>query len=343
MHIALNLLATILLTVMGIWGSHSIDTIIKDPFSKSPEVWGFYILTLAFVALFTGMLHYRERQTQKAQRELINKSDELEETIRTLPPEGFLSLFSEKFTEAHDVYKTLLLPEATKEELELSIRGILLGILRLTEHFDRKMDGHLYAANIMIFNQSYKQDENISKELLKNLTFADEDLDPMKLHGLLYLHHRLSTNSNNDDSVPDEYIDKILLTLPVRNKAKSKETNKFKVLPGAPIAIALNAPNIYFNARTICDWFRKEGDFDETIVSQVSDYFNKGHGKEIKSFFSLPLSCDGAEPIAVLNIHKNVTHMLSKKDQFDLYREVMSPFLAMLSELVKKWLETEDI
>lgn len=329
---------------MGIWGSHSLDKILQNPFSNSPEIWGFYILTLAFVTFFTWMLHSREVETKKAQQELIKKSDELEETIRTLPPEGFLNLFSEKFTEAHDVYKTLLLsgPEATKEEIELSIRGILLGILRLTEFFDRKDDDHSYGANIMIFTDSYKENKELGEKLLKDLKFADDDVDPQKLKGLLYLHHRLSTNSENDESVPDENIDDILLTLPVRNKAISDETGKFNVLPGGPMAVALNAPNIYIDTNTIKNWFEKEGDFNETIVAKVADYFSKGPGKEIKSFFSLPLSCDGAEPIAVLNVHKNKALMLSKKDQFDLYREIMSPFLAMLSELIKKWLETKE-
>lgn len=333
-----NLLATVLLTLIGIWGSNSIENILETPFSSDFEIWGFYLLVLLFVILFTYLLRSREVKTINSQQELINKSNELEEIIRTLPPEGFLNLFSEKYGEAHTVYKELLLSgdKATKDEIELSIRGILLGVLRLTAFFDRADNDQSYGANVMIFTDSYKSDEKHADDLVKNLLFSNDDIDPQKLKGLLYLRHELSTNSDDDTSDLDKAISEILITLPVPNEVKSEETQKFKVLPGAPLAMALNSPNIYTNAETLDEWVSTEGDFNKSIAAQIKGYFCNGMGKDIKSFCSFPLSCDGHEPIAVLNIHKNKVGLLSQKDQFALYSKIMAPFLAMVAELVNK-------
>ncbi|MGH1456047.1 MAG: hypothetical protein ACRBDI_04650 [Alphaproteobacteria bacterium] len=337
-RIFLNLIATIFLAAVGIWGSHSIDKILQNPLSDNIEVWGFYILTICFVIFFTWLLYSRETYSLSAQKELIEKSDELEEIIRTLPPEGFLDLFSEKYDEAHGVYKALLASDGqvTKQDIELSIRGILLGILRLTTYFDRAAEDHSYGANIMIFTDAYKEDKTFKPDLRENLKFVNDDVDLNKLKGLIYLKHELSTNSKEDDSSMDDDLQKILLALPVPNEAKSADTQKFRALPGAPLAIALNKSNVYANTETLDEWVRTQGDFNKTIETQIKEYFCSGIGQEIKSFCSFPLSCDDGEPIAVLNIHKNAINILSGKDQFAMYIKIMCPFLSMLSELVNK-------
>ncbi|MBK9586564.1 MAG: hypothetical protein KA099_08565 [Alphaproteobacteria bacterium] len=340
-RILLNLFATILLTIVGIWGSYALDAILQNPFSENIEVRGFYVLVFIFVVFFTWLLYSTEQDSIEAQKRLISKSDELKEAIRTLPPEGFLNLFSEKYDEAHALYKALLHAEGkfTKQEIELSIRGILIGILRLTEFFDRGSENQSYGANIMIFTDAYKKDENYKPELKVNLKFANEDVDMHKLKGVLYLKHELSTSTKCDNSEIDTDLQPIKLALPVPFEAISSKTRKFKALPGAPLAVALNSPNLYADASTVADWVKTEGDFNETIEAEIRDYFSIGLGKDIKSFCSIPLVCDGAEPIAVLNLHKNATEMFSRKDQFAIYTKIMQPFLSMLAELVNKLYE----
>jgi hypothetical protein len=214
------------------------------------------------------------------------------------------------------------------------VRGLLLGILRLTAYYDRAQDDDVYGANIMIFTDAYKSDSTLKAELIRNLKFANDDLDPDQLKGLLYLKHELSTSSEDPDGIPDNNITGILVTLPVPQAARSSVTNKFKALPGAPLAVVDNSANIYSNSETLREWLDEQGDFNETITQQIHEYFTIGVGKEIKSFCSIPLANAGGEPFAVLNVHKLRAGLLAQTGQFELYLKVMSPFLALLSELV---------
>lgn len=354
--VLLNIFATLLLTAISIWGSVIVSA--ADNFSKfqiwehyisypnffMPQVIIFSLLCVLFIVIFYLMLSTNEKKIKDAQAELLLQSQKLEETIRTLPPEAFLNLFSEKYGEAHAVYKTLLMAEGnfTKQEIELSIRGILLGVLRLTAFFDRANEDHHYGANIMIFTEAYKNDEKFKPELKDNLRFANDDADLKLLKGILYLKHELSTNTFDGDSSVDEKIKSISLALPVPFEAVSTTTQKFKALPGAPLAITLNSPNVYANTGTLDEWVRTQGDFNKTIETQIKEYFCDGEGKEIKSFCSIPLSCDGKNPIAVLNIHKNEVDMLSQKGQFAMYINIMYPFLSIASELVSKLTELRN-
>ena len=56
-RILLNLFATILLTIVGIWGSYALDAILQNPFSENIEVRGFYVLVFIFVVFFTWLLY----------------------------------------------------------------------------------------------------------------------------------------------------------------------------------------------------------------------------------------------------------------------------------------------
>jgi len=355
-NVWITLLVSILLAIIGIWGSVIADQLIKNPLSKDVKIWGFYVLLIVFTFISFKRLRAQENKTLNAQKDLIEKSDSLEQTIRTLPPEGFLEQFSKMYGVAHTIYKNRIQNEekATNvaEDLEFtedSIRTLLSAILVLTSYFDRVKPDEQYGANIMVFTDGYKTSKK-DEDVLKDLVFADEDVDTKKLKGVLRLENSLSANLQygqisldlDEDISPDEGIKEVKLSLPVPERIQSDALNKFRVLPGGPLAIAINKPNLYKDTATISKWMDEDGVFCPTIKKDVKDYFFNGAGKEIGSFCSLPLSCDGKAPSAVLNIHKNQAGLLSKSDQFGLYCDIMVPFIVLLSELLESWVSLKD-
>ncbi len=272
---------------------------------------------------------------------LFQQANRLENLIKTMPPEAFLSEFAEIFQKCRNFYKEIQENDKkTAQEVELIIRMILGSILALVKLFDKSSKETRYAANIMLFEGDLgKKSEERIKFLGENIKFITKDIDIKKLHGVLILETDLSVNSeNHGEYSPDSDLPQSII-LPVPQERK----DMLSALPGAPKAFLTHLPNQFLDVNDLHSWMKEEknGDFLQSTVAEVKEYFTSEAAKNIKSFISVPLpSKNGVSdrdhtPIAVLNIHKNEINLFGEQKQLNNFTCVMEPFFDMIKELIE--------
>jgi hypothetical protein len=123
-------------------------------------------------------------------------------------------------------------------------------------------------------------------------------------------------------------------TTPTRNKDLAV---KHPILPGAPWAFVKKEFAGFAAISELSDWLDAQGSMDEKTKRDTRSYFAEGPGKNIGSFFSMPLLqlADAATgvPLGVLNLHSTNEGIAEVKGAERL-SPLLEPFRQLLSILV---------
>ena len=132
--------------------------------SAFPFVWrsgpisftaGFFWLTAGLATLmFFVAQRASEEERARSERRLEERSNQLAQLVRTLPPADFLSTFRQIFWDCSVALEGIV--DANVEELDVSlvqaaIRIVLAGLAKLAQKFDGASVDVRYAANVMTF------------------------------------------------------------------------------------------------------------------------------------------------------------------------------------------------
>lgn len=324
--------------------------------SAFPFYWGPYdgISTLAlffwlFLIIFTILFFFGQVAAIRTRRNEIsilgNQTKELGKILRTLPSKDFLHQFAIIYELSYVAgQKPFYNDEYKNDEITHAIRVVLDGVVALTEYFDGEpkkdffIDGNriklIYAANIMLYKQSSSLSSTEKDEYIKNIKFCEDEISISELEGVLILQKQMSTTTETDKPTPDDGLGEVILPIPKNIKSKDKE--RYRILPGAPLAYVERDMNIYRNTKSLGQWCREKGDFSPSVCNAVDDYFNSNVGKNIRSFVSIPLYLSATDDkcIGVLNIHRNIEGMLNSKENAEFFRPLIHPFVCLLKELI---------
>jgi len=297
-----------------------------------PETAVFWLALFIFAGLFFGRQWASDEKTGKAQQNLIEKSSALEKLVKTLPPQGFLTRFSETYALSHEATYRIFNQDITRpDEVDLVIRFILQNVVSLASAFDGQPDGVRYAANVMVYYSRVGIAAEEEAALRGKILFFDRD--PLGLAGYLKMEPTLSTSTDsasNQDSSLDDF------TLPVERVEVSPQ-GRYRQLPGAPLAFQQNGALHYDDTTSLGEWCRRYGDFSESIAKQVETYFLSEKAQRIKSFVSLaiPDSAEKQRPIGVLNVHRNRPNMLRGEEAFPLFFPLLKPYAMLIGNLLR--------
>ena len=188
-HPLFAVIVTILGVIAGLFGSLYSNQI-KENLKRPIETLGLDISVPAlfwpilgfFAFMFFGRQWATDEKTVNAQANLIQKTSDLEKFIKTLPPQGFLTRFSELYALCNWATRSALEAQPkTIEIIDSAIRFIMQSVVHLANAFDGQPDGARYAANIMIYFPQGDLSEATKNELRAKLLFCDRD--PNQLAG----------------------------------------------------------------------------------------------------------------------------------------------------------------
>lgn len=307
-----------------------------------------------------GMMHHhrqrfiarQHRDEQKAltsgtdrlitQTEAIEtQTDRLEEILRTLPRDDFLDQFKAIHPAAHvDFVRAITSPRLDAEHIARAVRTLLKGVLLLVESFDPADEGVRYGANLMLYAPAEGLDDEAFGALLALNPYASLGIDRRDVAGLLVLHRGLSTvltiGDGSWEAAPDALLRPMVLPIPRRVKSAYAH-DRYRVLPGAPLAFCTGDLVGYADTGTLAGWCEAEGVFTPDQVHEVRAYFEPRDGQHIRSLLSVPLPPSdgqtGGARIGVVNVHRDQRGMLQDRSPATHLVPLLQPVLMMLRDL----------
>jgi len=297
-------------------------------------------LLLAGGALLLASAYYRaaDRIRKREIDDLVQKSDELARTLRTLPPESFLSTFADFCAGALEAYEVALAkhnPEVTRQ----CIRLLLRTLAKAAQLFSRGKASDKFSAHVLVFceDASWQPRTWATKE---RSLYPPNHL-PEKLRGALVLDPDLTTSASSETAAPN---DVKALVIPIPNGSLDAPTRRqpaggLRVLPGAATAFVTNAFQIYPDTHRLGEIIESLHSLDAAVADECVLYFTKGRGRGIRSFVSFPLhnpdSPEG-EPIGVLNIDCGVPEIFGSEARGSVanFRAAVAPILVVLERLL---------
>jgi hypothetical protein len=277
---------------------------------------------LIYLRLIADELHSRERIEQ------------LERAIHRVPDKDILERFPDFFRIAADTFDRMnrnrYLIDRDLEGLEAGIRSILKIIAQMAVVFSRADFRTHIGANVMLAVQPKDVDSAGRKKLTDKLLFVDKSTSRLDgYRALLYLPASLVVPSLHGDRrrrVPQ-------IALPVPQDAGDDSYRL--AIPGAPWAYLTGEQSLQSDTRRMA---AECADFSRPTIDEIRTYFSRdGDGSEVRSFVSFRLrSTDDGEPVGVLNIDSNRTHILgSVPDYHVTFFALISPILRLLIEPVR--------
>jgi hypothetical protein len=303
-------------------------------------------ITWAALALFGLMFGLNSwaltAATDHQLKELRSNTVRLQELIRTLPPEEFLSDFQK--------YLSICFPIATKgsgvtasqAEVREGIVSILSSLAYMVNLFERSSQKCEYSANIMIFRSFSGLDAVQIKDFEQRAKFTErQGAGGDSWSGVLELIPSLAVFLKDGVARPDsKRLPRFVLEIPLTEYRVSG--GKSAVLPGAPEAFCEGSYTFIpdtFNMGAEC---RKKRALRHSVADSMDSYFRDGEGKDIRSFISIPIFAPGAtatqEPIAVVNIHNDLETMF-QRSAFELFVPFTAPHTLLLSHLLENFLK----
>jgi hypothetical protein len=217
-----------------------------------------------------------------------------------------------------------------KEATARMIRDALAIIIAMTQQFARGEDAR-YGANVMLaIARDDSEPEPFPKKFVENLRFHSHGA-LNDLAGLLYLPDELVVA--NLPGKEDRTIARIVLPIPYEEK---DSRGRRLVIPGAPAAVLRGGgPSVHEDTRMIAT---ECADFAAPIRDEIAEYFSEnGEGRHVLSFASLRLGND-LEPIGVLNIDSDRTHVLGQEDEFYVsFYALIRPMIDHLADAVTEY------
>lgn len=318
--------------------------------------WAIIALT---ILLFLAKEHWRNRHTEKLQEAAAAVRDAYEKELKklladlkTMPSKDFLDIAKENFQATYASFRETLEHDDSAPDkqgkLEQGIRRILRSIVILASEFEPGFGLYnRYAVNVMLFHSIDDTLSAANRELLGDrLVFCDESTKIGGLGAVLDLKTQMSTTLEGSGEPDDSLVHGFTLPIPLTGHSGAKT----RIIPGAPTAAWFGAEQAMNDTRTMHEFCRVHGDFTEQVLNEIKDYFDQGHGKDIRSFICMPLygSCpiedsagvlvDKRLLVGVLNIHSDQTGLLSDENEpFAEYILTLAPFNVLLVELILSW------
>lgn len=304
--------------------------------SDSQPVWLTFFVALLLVAL---SLKRNDALAQQSQ-ELIAELDSISENFWVLGamPKEVLNAFRRHYALAKKPYYAVLNTQSSAEQLETAIRYALSQLLDVVMVADRgeKSDG--YAANVMIYRRVGELGDE-KEQLNAHMPFLRDAEAIDGFEAILELRQELSTISGEENlDRTDSNIGNLVLQVP--------DSSAREVLPGAPMVVFDSELGVkgYKSLAELSDYMTDSDDFSEADRKRVQMYFDK-QKDVIGSFVSIainrPWFYEQTDPIppplAVLNIHRKGTGLLSLEEQTALFSELVGPFRSLLFDLIEAW------
>jgi len=340
-------LANVLGVFAGLLGTLYTDDIrAAFPFEWAPggtlsvHALVFWSCFLIFAFTFVS----RESAVEKGR---IESERRLDQTIRTMPPRGFVAEFARYYEQCFKAVRALeKAPEAKRNQVVEVIRLILWSIASLARKYDAALDA-TYGANLMFYFESPRKWAEYSggdisglKMLFVEPEIAFERMPVLVLaNDLAAADFDGATAGNTDGFV--ERLDTVALPVISDGSARSTDGKRWRLLPGAPLAFFEQKPNAYNDTSEIGKWCRERGDFSESICQQVERYFSSPVARQaMRSFASLPVTSrlDNVR-LGVLNLHSSRANLLFGEGAPSQFFPLTQPFIAMLADLVAQLLK----
>jgi hypothetical protein len=344
---------TLLLIVTGGMGSiYSPEIRRAYPFTWSSPPWKlaeeatiFWFLVIACLILFYVRQRADDEARDTAQRALVERSQTLEQLIRTLPPPNFLGLLARILSNA-DKIMDVLNPhnEVDREDLVQGLRQLLNLVARLAQSFDGDDQAVHYGANIMLVKYVDSLSDDEKTEIQQRLLFTDPDTNIDQLLGVLDLNAELSATAADAAAHQDPVLATLAVPLPVTAQT---ETGRYRVLPGAPMAYFSRQAEGFTDTDDLRRWCDTEGDFTNAVKDELQNYFNDA---VFRSFLSVPLfaSPEGTDqltedPMAILNIHCDRVGLLAHQGEpASHFVSVIRQFQLDLAKLLQRLAEFDE-
>ncbi len=293
----------------------------------------FWVFFIVFAFTFLSREWAADRLRAESERRL-------EDTIRTMPPRGFVLEFAQYFQQCHRATRAVENAASPKtDQIREAVCLTLSSVVHLASKYDAA-DGATYAANIMLYFESADAWKKYSGSTgHPEIKFAERDAAKDRLP-LLVLEKRLSASTKSGPSShggPDPELTRlpdIALPVPEQSHAgRTEDGKRWRVLPGAPLTFFTLEPNIYEDTGALGEWCREHGDFSESICLEVEQYFGQDAvRRSIRSFASVPIiSEDGASRIGVLNLHSSRPGILKDPGAPSQFFPLIQPFTRLLS------------
>ncbi len=255
------------------------------------------------------------------------KLDQLRELISTMPPTDIMSLYADAIEICHKLTasNTSSTIQPPVSDIIDSANAIIRWISTIAWNYDRRPRAR-YAANVMLYFPISHIDS--SSQRIKNLLTFEVNYDFSKWKGLLYLDTELS--AVNDQPGKDVALTEFVLPVPTIIRRVVGGEERFKALPGAPIATSTDTPDYYKDTWQVKDWLSTEADFTGEQEELICGYFRDSATK-VRSFLSIPIQDDNGNPLAVINIHSDKVDIFRATDESVLrFVLLIKPLLEML-------------
>jgi hypothetical protein len=330
-----------------------------NQFAVGPTI--FWFCTLLAGCLFTGTFWAQASSSSRATaglysattKVLINTDslskkatvlDGLVQRLYTLPPVGFLELYSRTmefaFASSRGAAESA---SSSMEVLALSIRTQLAFVLGLAASFD--LDGReaRYGCNLMLFRLTSKLNSQELADIQNRLLFAEKGVAVGMLPGVLDVIPELSASSDSEGK-PDPKLTVFALPIPSIPANEKMNRSMNGVLPGAPDALVAGTGVVIENMDKLKE-LTETNLFTDFVRKQLATYI--AENKFIQSFFAIPLygpsvGNSKGEPIGILNVHRDRTNPLAA-DKFQLFYPLLVPLALLIGDLLWTYTNTAPI
>ncbi|MGU3628013.1 hypothetical protein [Comamonas sp. C24C] len=288
----------------------------------------FFWLAIILTGLSLGLAQWSQAMAAGALRSMIRR-------LQTLPPSGFLESYRDTYREsARQAFLTMIYPEASKDQIDQSIRNILGAIAEIARDFDEQ-ESAIYGANLMVWRENGSAFEEDCP--LHVVPFVPNDSSVL---GYLELVQSLSTATNLGNKI-DAKISPVVFPVPVDTEKyyDSKNHARDPVIPGAAKSFVANSFELFESIESYVKWLDDHSAKGLDYINPLKKYFVEGLGNHVKSFGSRPIvsTLPGSEQsvIAIINIHSNQENILQDSGQ-TLFAPLIEPFCFFLALLLEK-------
>jgi hypothetical protein len=295
----------------------------SSPGWAAQAFWLSVVLTV-FIGLSyyaaTGRQRRQEMNTLRTDSENLQKhTTELVDTLRTLPPEGFMRDFPRLCSAMMAAYSAAMLEE-TEEAARRAIRVALRTAAAMARSFDRGGRDERYSANVMRF--SARDDlPPLAQWTDDEWALYPSGFRPERIEGALILDPDLASYADTDTQVPDLLPIRIVIPDPPRDApVGSHAEGPLRMVPGCALAYYLARA---YNAKDT--WKIRESaeaealSLSEAVIAETERYFRAGPGRAVRSFISLPLYESPGEMagarVGVLNVESSEPAIFGGDDE----------------------------
>ncbi|WP_152208706.1 hypothetical protein [Marinobacter changyiensis] len=327
-----------------------------------PEAMAFWVLAAVFFLLVFWRDAAASRRRARAQSDLLSATGKLQEqidaytdTLRTMPPQHFLSIYRETYKNCQKAAKLAQYAAQVSTDLEEiqhklaeAIRTVLTGLVDLAFTWDSPVPEQLgkvtYRANIMLFRAFEDMDASEQEEVwARSRFFVDTNLVAAKasLDGVLDLANSIfTTTTESPKPLPDDSVQPLALPL---TKLPRKEGKRVQNLPGAPSAFVTRRSEWILSPEAMVEKCELVPGLNNTdTLEEIKKYYL--HDEKAQSIVSLPLlPQDGGEAVGVVNIYRNKNSILKDRKRSEEFDAVAFPFCTILIDLLAEYYTAPDL